>query len=500
MNRSRHRQHGVAFYLLVVAAASAMSLLMLGSAGLGTAARALDDDAQRLLADARAAVLAHLLQADGILNRPDGVTVLAAAPQLGVMRLLPDLPTAAGAGLERGEPVYDGLADSQGCAFRGWAFGMALQPRSVQGAAARCFGRLPWLELGLPLPGFDPSRPDTLGRVPWIIVSPNLVEPQDCSATMPCTPALAPGLLAQPFTGYGVPGQPQYPWIEVRDERGNLLSDRVAVAIVLPGPPLAGQSRNAGSTLADHLDRLTLLADCPQPCRPGVYDNADFNHADDRPWVLIQGPTDPAIAQARGYYGAPYAFNDRIVYLTIDQLVRAIELRARRELIARLRAFKARHGYFPRPASNVAAGACAPGSIQGWLPLTPGTACDATETLGTGSSDPLADWFVQAGWHRYFHYAVSPACVVGTACTAPDLRLEAVSHIEALLFAPGLPITSPPFAASKQAAQRPYGLGGAPSSDLADWLDDPRNVDGDPSFVAPAIAAASNDRPYVVSP
>jgi hypothetical protein len=474
----RTAQRGAAFYLFVMSVAIAMSAAVLAAARRDDTRDARDRVAQAVLRDARAALLAELAQPD--------LDVPATGRRLGDLRAGPDLPIAAGPGNDAAEPVYDGLGEPSGCAYRGWLPGAPLRTVATAGAALRCFGRLPWRELGLSLPATDAA--DTAGLVPWVVVSPNL------AAQAACLPDLTPLALGQPYAGFGCTGAPQFPWITVLDERGNLLSDRVAIALVLPGPAQPGQVRGAAADPAQYLDRATLGAGCPAPCQPGVYDNAGYNHPDGQPTVLIAAPRDPLRAQALGYTDAPWTFNDRIAWVTIDEVLAALETRARRELVRALLAFRTAHGYFPYAAPlNSGTGDCAPGLRIGHPPAAPG-GCGAAEVLA------LPAWFTAAGWHRYFVYAASPRCVAANAsCTAPGLSVGPNAAVNALVIGPGAPVTSAPFTAAKAGVQQPLS-GLLLSANAADYLDAIENAGGTPDvFVATAgQSGPANDRLEIV--
>ncbi|MFL9611383.1 hypothetical protein ACKF11_14995 [Methylobacillus sp. Pita2] len=100
-------------------------------------------------------------------------------------------------------------------------------------------------------------------------------------------------------------GSTPYRWLKVVDSRGAVISDRVAAVIIAPGLPLAGQDRSADAPLpAAYLDAL------------GGFSNADYQVDDE---TFIQAPESSN-------------FNDRLVYITIDELLSALEKRVVREV------------------------------------------------------------------------------------------------------------------------------------------------------------------------
>lgn len=479
----RSRQRGAVLYLFAVMVVAAVAALVSATPAFD-GRRTQSAQADRLLTDARARVLAYLATPQIALNAAD------TGRRLGDWRLYPDLPIAAGAGIDAAEPAYDGFAEIGGCAWRTWTAGQALQPVATSGAAARCFGRLPWRELGLNLGDVAPDN-DVDGRLPWLVVSPNL------AAGSTCLPDLTPLLLTRAYAGYGCSGTPPYPWITVLDERGNPLSDRVAIALILPGPVIGGQLRGPAATPAQFLDRVTILPGCPAPCRPGTYDNAGYGHADGTPTVLISAPRDARAADRAGFYGTPYAFNDRIAYLTIDELIGELERHARRELTNKLRQFRASHSHFPYAAAfNSSTGDCATGVRYGHPAVNDGS-------CGAGNAAAVAQWFVDGGWHRYFLYSASPNCVAANpVCSGAGLTVGSTSTVNALVISPGAPIVTAPYAPSKLGPQIPLlGLLTSLLATAADYVDNPVNI----GLVADVFAATDgqafpqNDRLEIVN-
>ena len=473
---SRYRQRGAAFYLFVVVMIGAMAATLFGATTALHGRSAADRASDQLLLDAKRLLLTHL-------STPE---LDGSGRRLGEWRLFADLPIAAGAGMDVSEPNYDGNAESAGCAFRGWAPGQALQLPSASLAAARCIGRLPWQQLGLAMPQSD-GNDDAV--VPWVVFSANLAAPPAC------WPDFTPLSLAQAYAGYVCSGAPPYRWLTVVDARGNLLSDRVAFVLFAPGPPLAGQSRGAGAGPAAYLDQVTIGAACPLPCQPGSYNNGNLNQADANPTVLIQAPSDPAAAQRLGYFAEPYQFNDRLIFVTIDELMVVLQERAKRELTRALLAYRTSHGYFPFAAAfNTSAGDCVAANRFGHPAIADGN-------CGAGASLTLPSWFINAGWHRYFVYSVSARCVAGNnACNAPGLVVAANNAVNALVIAPGMAISAAPFALSRGAAQQPLS-GLALSAAPSDYLDSVENAAGaaDVFEQTMGLPAPSNDHLEIIN-
>jgi hypothetical protein len=374
--------------------------------------------------------------------------------------------------------------------------GQALSDPNAANTAAkalnvRCFGRFPWLSYGVE----GPSTPDDEGgAVPWMFVSANLV------VAAPCLLNLNPLMLSSAYTG-GCATSVPFPWLRVVDDRGNLLSSEVAIVLILPGPPVNAAQQRAppnDRSPAAFLEGLTVAAGCPAPCVSGTYDNAAYTVANGLAWTFIDAPSSAALGPPPTYYQQPFAFNDRLIYVTASEYFEAMETHARLDALNTLTQFKKTYGFLPYSGDNPS-------------PLTPlDTSCTLQNSrlgllpAGTACSGPAKypvnypTWFTLGGWGNYFIYAVAAGCVASTAPPCiPSLKLgtPTTPSYSAVLFSPGRAIQKAPFAVSKGAAQAPM-VGGA-SGTLADFLDSNTNVNG-PPFDAAGTAPATNynDRMY----
>ena len=207
-------------------------------------------------------------------------------------------------------------------------------PLIIDHINVRCLGRLPWRTFGLSGQAF--SENDATGTMPWYALSANL-------AFQKCLEYLNSDILSFSYTGFICPvddGLPPtslpYPWLTVRDARGAVLSNRVAVVIFVPGPALNGQTRPPSPNLAgpnQYLDTVsvtvtTVTADCPGPPCTFIFSNADLDND------FIQADPSPT-------------FNDRLIYITIDELMAKIEQRAGQEIRASVERFRDQFGTFP---------------------------------------------------------------------------------------------------------------------------------------------------------
>ena len=225
---------------------------------------------------------------------------------------------------------YDGVTEG-GCldASKTGSSPIPGLPVIGSGANMRCLGRLPWKSFSMPIP--SPSENDPTGSMPWYATSANLVDPANVT--------LNSELLNTDNTPHGPNNYPAppHPWLTVRDMKGNVLSDRVAFIIFIPGAVLSGQSRPLSATQGgpglgganQYLDSITVPATCTAPCVPGTYNNFDmdddFIMGDEHRWIA--DPANPG----NQIEDSNYNFNDKLLYVTIDELMPLIEKRIARE-------------------------------------------------------------------------------------------------------------------------------------------------------------------------
>jgi hypothetical protein len=281
----RQPAQGFALLLIVVALIAIGGIMLFsslgGGAGKAERAMALQSNADNVLGNSRDALVGILLGPNGTGARPGQMP-------------LPD-------SLENSK--YDGVSDSH-CLDGSKPNGMPVQTSS--GANYRCLGRLPWKAIGLPSGASDEF--DVLGVIPWYAVSANLADPNTS-----CLAALNPAILSLTYNTFvcGNPSQLPYPWLKVCDGSGRILSDRVAFVIIYPGESLATngrtqiRNRSPRPNPADYLDAVDTppgWITLPANQRCSAYDNAGLTNE----FVKAQ-PT--------------ASFNDRLVYVTIDELM-----------------------------------------------------------------------------------------------------------------------------------------------------------------------------------
>lgn len=173
---------------------------------------------------------------------------------------------------------------------------------------------------------------DGAGEPLWYAVSRNLLP----------TPG-GPGGPINPDMGGS--GRMQYPWIQLRDEQGNVINDpstgaplAVAAVIFAPGAPVGTQDRAGAAAASNYLDSVTILGT--------TYDNADVDGCPDS----LTAPCAGSEVEEFIVYpnpGASDVFNDKLVYITVDELMRAVEKRVIGELAVILRGYRGNYGAYP---------------------------------------------------------------------------------------------------------------------------------------------------------
>lgn len=334
----------------------------------------------KILSDAKVALLGYAIGAIGTGQRPGDL-------------IRPDFASESPAN-------YDGSVDG-GCLNVLAANGLPLINNSVD---MRCLGRLPWKDLGISISGS--SEHDPTGIMPWYAISANLV-------SFPCLAVLNSNTLnlinsAGPLdcTGATLP----YPWLTLRDGSGNVVSNRVAAIIFVPNVARGGQTRSITplGMANQYLDTLVVPAGCAAPCVPGTYSNADMDND-----FIFSSEGSPIAADSN--------FNDQLLYITIDELMLAVEKRIAGEVRKQLNSYRATNGFFPDAATIGYQGqSCVQGQNTGFLPL-PILSCDGSKC---DSAFPAVMQFTSD-----YNYALSSGACTHTAkvcsCTGQGACIKA---------------------------------------------------------------------------
>lgn len=150
----------------------------------------------------------------------------------------------------------------------------------------------------------------------WYAVSRNLLWNRGQTGT---DPPLNPELLD---------GAAPYPWLTVRDENGNVVSNRVAAVIIAPGHIVGNQVRSgAAPNPSQYLDSVTIGAT--------TYDNSDA----DLDFIVYP--------DSRKTTTESDSFNDQLIYITIDELMRPVEKRVLGDAAVALQTYRTTRGRYP---------------------------------------------------------------------------------------------------------------------------------------------------------
>ena len=222
------------------------------------------------------------------------------------------------------------------------------------------------------IPSIDSSNPcasypgvghfkDNSGNNLWYAVSRNLVRKYDGSPEP--DPIINPSL-AEVHS---------YPWLVVRNAAGQIVSDRVAVVIIAPGPALNGQDRSSTAPPpSSYLDSITIEG---KTYANYAYTDGNGVVTDAAEFIMADISTD--------------SFNDRLIYITIDELIYALEKRVLMETKNALNVYYDANGHFPFAAGIGASNPnqCVKGNLRGLLPTSAPTSrvcsCDtAVDEVG----------------------------------------------------------------------------------------------------------------------
>lgn len=221
-----------------------------------------------------------------------------------------------------------------------------------------------------PQVGIGDNFHDAQGNRLWYAVSRNLVHKYDAPS-------------ADPIINPSIINTPVYPWLRVLDRNGLLISDRVAAVIIAPGNPIGAQNRSSGiADPSEFLDTFQIGAT--------TYSNANYDIPSED---FIIGQDSRNVADADTTYVKPYFFNDLLVFITIDELMSALNNRVASEASLLLNQYKVKNGRYPYAANlgatlnnHVSSGV----NKKGMLPIdiTDGCSCSAANSC-TCSFSPI---------------------------------------------------------------------------------------------------------------
>jgi len=353
---------------------------------------------------------------------------------------------------------YDGSSDCVNTAITPLAYAHLIGKLPYNNQTTPCVGTVAGSGLAM---GLKESEGEDL----WYAVSRNLIRTTAAVATV-INPSIA--------------DTPTYPWLVVRDKSGQVISSRVAAVIIAPGLPIGTQNRAGGLAGAGaYLDTVVISGT--------TYSNADYAVANED---FILGEDMRNVPPSHPTYQQPYQFNDRLIYITIDELMLALEKRVAREVAAVMRNYYLAsevvpgNRYYPYAAElGEPTHLCDEGRLTGALPVV---------NAASGCTHPnpgftLPNWFTESSWQDYFYYAVSNDCSYATpGCVTGGITVGAQANVHALLISTGAAI----------------GAQARPSSNISDYLDSIENADGDGVFdaVGTPLSSTYNDRSLIVAP
>ena len=256
---------------------------------------------------------------------------------------------------------YDGNADANSCLDGSLPNGLpALSAGATNSPNLRCLGRLPWKTLGMEVEGVDEIDP--IGRVPWYAVSENLAD-----LTSLCMTVLNPGTAAGSTASFvcNTTTGPAWPWLKVCDESGRLVSDRVAVVLIMPGGPIATTGRIQSRSGAPRPQIREYLDAIPTPAGWGALAPSQRCSAYDNAGLTGEFVSAPLSA----------SFNDQLIYITIDELMAEIEKRVATQVRESFISYKATYGSYPwlapivNPAVAIDATIAVPSTTAGLVPF-----------------------------------------------------------------------------------------------------------------------------------
>ena len=213
--------------------------------------------------------------------------------------------------------------------------------------------------------GLEEDFRDGAGERLWYEVSSNLLHDYKNNGGNPngTSPVINPSIVNNP--------NPIYPWFVVRDRNGAVISSRVAAVIISPGALSGTQDRSGGIANANqYLDKIVMADGTPYQNYgyqvPATNPIQEFIIGDDYRAVAKNDPT------YKDQLIEPYYYNDKLVYITIDELMAAIEKRVLEETKHTLKTYYATNNYYPFAAglgSSTNPNQSVQGNYRGLLPV-----------------------------------------------------------------------------------------------------------------------------------
>jgi type II secretory pathway pseudopilin PulG len=334
-------------------------------------------------------------------------------------------------------------------------------------------GRLPFTNQTTPCVGSSLGLATNLvdgdSEALWYAVSRNLIRTSVAGAVI-----INPNII----------NNPTFPWLIVRDKNGQPISNRVAAVIISPGRVVGAQSRAGGiAGPAAYLDTAVVSGVAYSNANYAL-PNEDFIMAEDMQFVSNPHPV----------YGQPYQFNDKLIFITIDELMLALERRAIREARNALQNYylasapAATDRFYPYAALlGDMNHACVETTLAGGLPIDSPLAACSHPNVGLNAFLPA--WFIESRWQDFMYYVISPDCSFATpgCLLGGSITVGAQANVNALLISTGAALA---------------GQNRLLSNNLVDYVDSIENSNGDNVFdaVGTPLSNIYNDQMLVVAP
>ncbi|HEX7028774.1 MAG TPA: hypothetical protein VF268_16145 [Gammaproteobacteria bacterium] len=232
---------------------------------------------------------------------------------------------------------------------------------------------------------------------------------------------------------------------------------QIAAIIIAPGEPL---SNNASDRTFEHSENIS---------------------ADDLVASYLEMRNSDADKTTYTKQPASTSFNDHLIIITVDQIMKHVEKLAKRTIVAGIDDYFEENGFYPY-AEEVPGDSCDGTSLrtEGYLQLAHQAGCPY-DVLG------MPDWIAENDWHRMFWYAFDPSCQTDGGNAAPacagSITVGDIDNIKAFILFSGKAI---------DVQNRP--------SDLpVDYFDDDENYDLDGIFQYPVPSATNNDELTVIN-
>src|SRR5690606_35194646 len=100
-------------------------------------------------------------------------------------------------------------------------------------------------------------------------------------------------------------------------------------------------------------------------------------------------------------------FNDRMMIITVDQLMKPVQRRVKQTVVSQVEKFYSGNGFYPY-AEAIPGRSCDGSSVatEGYLQLAVVPGCQYAESLG------FPQWFAENEWHRMFWAAFDASCQI----------------------------------------------------------------------------------------